>query len=77
MNSIITPYTERGQLNPIQGVVPNPRKQIAGCQFHPRCPAAMDVCRAAVPDFVTVQPQRRAACFLHSAASVAQTEQDS
>lgn len=77
MNSIITPYTKRGELNPILGFVPNPREHITGCQFHPRCTSAMDVCRAFVPDFITVQPQRRAACFLHSDAIAASGTLDS
>lgn len=75
MNSIITPDIEPGQLRPIQGFVPNPRERISGCQFHPRCDQAMGVCRQAIPGFVTVRTDHRAACFLHSpAVSEAETK---
>ena len=37
-----------------------------GCSFHPRCPYAQDVCRAEVPELVTLAidngPPRAAAC---------------
>jgi oligopeptide/dipeptide ABC transporter ATP-binding protein len=68
VNSIPTLDTEQGQLNPIRGSMPNPREQISGCQFHPRCPEAMEICREAVPRFVQLEPGHRCACFLHSPA---------
>ncbi len=34
-----------------------------GCRFAPRCPLASDHCREATPDFVTISPHQRAACF--------------
>jgi oligopeptide/dipeptide ABC transporter ATP-binding protein len=71
LNSIITPATRRGQLRPIAGAVPNAREVVPGCQFNPRCPAAMDVCRAKAPAFVALQDQRRVACFLRSAVTAA------
>jgi peptide/nickel transport system ATP-binding protein len=37
----------------------------SGCRFHPRCPHAMDVCRAQVPPSVKVGPDHVAACWLH------------
>jgi oligopeptide/dipeptide ABC transporter ATP-binding protein len=33
----------------LAGDVPNPEHPPAGCPFHPRCPQAMDRCRAEVP----------------------------
>lgn len=66
MQSILTLDTQRGKLQPIEGAVPNPHKHISGCQFHPRCPEAMDICRQASPRFVEVEPGHRCACFLHS-----------
>jgi peptide/nickel transport system ATP-binding protein len=35
-----------------------------GCRFHPRCPYAMDVCRASVPPLVEARPGHRVACHL-------------
>jgi peptide/nickel transport system ATP-binding protein len=34
---------------PVQGEVPNPLNPPTGCTFHPRCPQATDICRAARP----------------------------
>jgi len=69
MQSILTLDTGRGKLHPIEGAVPNPHKHINGCQFHPRCPDAMDICRKATPRLVEVEPGHRCACFLHSSAT--------
>jgi len=33
----------------LKGELPSPFDPPAGCAFHPRCPLAMDACRAAVP----------------------------
>jgi oligopeptide/dipeptide ABC transporter ATP-binding protein len=68
MNSILTLNTVRGKLYPIRGSVPNPQERISGCQFHPRCPEAIEICREAVPRFVEVEPRHLCACFLHSLA---------
>jgi len=38
-----------GELFSIPGVVPNPRAFPAGCRFNPRCPLAIDTCRANDP----------------------------
>jgi peptide/nickel transport system ATP-binding protein len=35
-----------------------------GCRFHPRCPYAMDVCRAVVPPLIEARPGHRVACHL-------------
>jgi peptide/nickel transport system ATP-binding protein len=41
---------KRGQtLHSIPGTVPNPAYKPAGCPFHPRCPHAIDPCRAEYP----------------------------
>ncbi|MBM3779165.1 MAG: dipeptide ABC transporter ATP-binding protein [Acidimicrobiia bacterium] len=34
---------------PVQGEAPSPMAPPAGCAFHPRCPFAVDACRAEVP----------------------------
>jgi peptide/nickel transport system ATP-binding protein len=40
---------EQQQLPAIEGLVPNPLEPIAGCRFHPRCPFAIERCRAEAP----------------------------
>jgi len=37
-----------------------------GCNFHPRCPFAMDICRGKEPTLEEVQPGHRVACWLHT-----------
>jgi len=76
--SPLHPYTEgllksiprldraKGRLHVIEGVVPNPLYMPEGCRFHPRCPYAMDICRAQEPDFVQVSEERQVACWLKS-----------
>ena len=46
---------------PLAGEVPNPLDPPHGCAFHPRCPIARDVCRAAVPS-PTAANGRMVAC---------------
>ena len=38
----------------LAGELPSPLHPPAGCRFHPRCPAAMDVCRHVDPTTITV-----------------------
>jgi len=35
-----------------------------GCRFHPRCPYAMDVCKATAPPLLQISPDHRVACHL-------------
>jgi len=49
---------------PISGDIPNPTSPPAGCHFNPRCPIAVEKCRAAYPDLVEYSPGHFAACFL-------------
>jgi oligopeptide transport system ATP-binding protein len=46
------------------GEVPSPLNPPPGCVFHPRCPIAIDRCRAEVPDLREIHPAHRAACLL-------------
>jgi peptide/nickel transport system ATP-binding protein len=55
----------------LEGSPPNLADPPSGCRFHPRCPMAMDVCRAQVPLMVEVQPGRRVACFAVTPAKAA------
>jgi peptide/nickel transport system ATP-binding protein len=53
----------------ISGLPPSLTKIPTGCAFHPRCPYARDVCRAAVPPPVPLGVGRYSAC--HFAREVA------
>jgi peptide/nickel transport system ATP-binding protein len=46
----------------ISGDVPDPSDRPTGCSFHPRCPAATEVCRTVKPEFVELRPGRFVAC---------------
>ncbi|HNC23032.1 MAG TPA: ATP-binding cassette domain-containing protein [Opitutaceae bacterium] len=46
----------------LAGDPPSPVNPPAGCAFHPRCPHARDVCRAAVPPLTDDGPVREVAC---------------
>jgi peptide/nickel transport system ATP-binding protein len=52
---------------PIKGEIPSPLNPPSGCHFHPRCPKAMDRCRAEVPLLLEVRdkPGVYSACFLN------------
>lgn len=36
-----------------------------GCSFHPRCPRALELCRAEIPCLKEVAPGEKVACFLY------------
>jgi len=50
---------------PIKGEVASPLAPPDGCHFHPRCPYAMDVCKARAPTLRGIAPGRMSACFLN------------
>jgi oligopeptide/dipeptide ABC transporter ATP-binding protein len=52
------------RLTAIDGQPPDPSILPSGCAFHPRCPKAMEQCRAEAPPAVTVAPGQIAACWL-------------
>ncbi|HVG45298.1 MAG TPA: ABC transporter ATP-binding protein [Longimicrobium sp.] len=54
---------ERERLLAIEGVVPPPFALPRGCRFHPRCPFAIEACRAAPPALEEVALGHRAACI--------------
>ena len=56
---------DRRSLETIPGSPPDLRNPPAGCRFHPRCPAVMDVCRSVVPPEVAFPDGVRVACHLH------------
>jgi oligopeptide transport system ATP-binding protein len=48
----------------LMGEVPSPLNPPPGCVFHPRCPIAVDRCRAEIPPLREVTPGHWAACLL-------------
>ena len=59
---------DAGPLESISGTVPDLTELPAGCAFHPRCPDAIDECRAATPVLVDVG-DRLCACHRVEAAT--------
>ena len=53
----------RRALQAIPGDPPNLLNLPAGCPFHPRCPLAVDRCRAETPPLVAYEPDHQAACW--------------
>jgi len=53
----------RKRLSPIPGQVPGLRDQVSGCPFHPRCPEAIDICSATVPQMVEIAPGHQVRCL--------------
>ena len=51
---------------PIQGELPSPLKPPSGCPFHPRCPNAMERCKAERPALLEVAPMHYSACHLNT-----------
>lgn len=51
------------RLVPIPGAPPSLADLPPGCPFSPRCPLAIDECRAAEPELLEVAPGQRAACI--------------
>jgi peptide/nickel transport system ATP-binding protein len=49
VRSIPTSATERGELQPISGIVPTDPGSIIGCVYAPRCPHRMDICATSPP----------------------------
>ena len=52
----------RGRRVPVTGEVADPARPPPGCAFHPRCPYAVERCRAERPDLVEVEPGRWVSC---------------
>jgi peptide/nickel transport system ATP-binding protein len=56
--------SQEGELQSIEGSVPNLVMPPSGCRFHPRCKHAMDVCRKSFPELVEVGKDHLVACYL-------------
>jgi peptide/nickel transport system ATP-binding protein len=50
---------------PVKGEIPSPLDPPTGCHFHPRCPHAMERCRAERPALKEIAPGRWSACHLN------------
>ena len=46
----------------LPGDPPSPLNPPIGCAFHPRCPYAKEICKAAVPPLATYETDREVAC---------------
>jgi len=49
----------------LSGEMPSPINPPSGCHFHPRCPAAMDICRQVAPDVISVGGTHTVSCHLY------------
>ncbi|MDC7120372.1 ABC transporter ATP-binding protein [Cellulomonas fimi] len=49
-----------------RGEAPSLVRPPSGCRFNPRCPFAVDLCRAEVPPLLAVGEEREAACWGYS-----------
>ena len=69
LRSILTPDPSLGlPPGPFGGDFPDPLDPPPGCRFHPRCPSAMEACRAVPPAAVT-DTAGRVECHLYNGES--------
>jgi oligopeptide/dipeptide ABC transporter ATP-binding protein len=71
IKAIPSAANRRRAFEPLKGELPSPLAPPPGCAFHPRCPAAMAVCREVAPKLRAIAPGRSAACHLHNAPETA------
>ena len=55
--------SQEGELQSIEGSVPNLVTPPSGCRFHPRCPHAMEVCKGKFPEMKEVGKNHLVACY--------------
>jgi len=65
MESIPSLDVDKGRLEPIKGVVPDPYDVPEGCPFNNRCPHVMDICREEDPPLENVAKGHKSSCWLH------------
>jgi peptide/nickel transport system ATP-binding protein len=56
--------SQKGELQSIEGSVPNLVDPPSGCRFHPRCEHTMTICRQKFPKLVEVGKDHFVACYL-------------
>ena len=66
LRSIPRVQEKREKLDTIGGATPTPGNFSSGCRFHPRCPDAIDKCRAEMPVLEVQGEGRRARCWRSS-----------
>jgi len=63
INSVPQPNPDkRRQLVSIEGEVPSLKSRPEGCEFHPRCTRATDICRTTPPAINTLNGSRTVRC---------------
>lgn len=60
----------RRETVPLEGETPSPVSPPPGCAFHPRCPFAIEACRADVPPLDPVDPAAPDGPHAHRAACI-------
>jgi peptide/nickel transport system ATP-binding protein len=63
--SAVPKLTGEGIAAGIEGRIPDYLHPPSGCRFHPRCPAAMDICRKEKPPYFDCGHNHKTACFLY------------
>ncbi|MEO8655398.1 MAG: ABC transporter ATP-binding protein [Ramlibacter sp.] len=63
LGSIPSLHLEQERLHAIDGQVPTPMTRVTGCRFAPRCPFAVDQCRAEEPPLMAMGEGQEAACW--------------
>jgi oligopeptide/dipeptide ABC transporter ATP-binding protein len=63
LGSIPRLHLEQERLSAIEGIVPDAAAFPQGCRFHPRCPFAIEKCRAEVPPLLRLSENHSAACW--------------
>jgi peptide/nickel transport system ATP-binding protein len=55
--------SQEGELESIEGSVPNLVSPPSGCRFHPRCPHAMARCKGVFPEMIEIAKNHQVACY--------------
>jgi oligopeptide/dipeptide ABC transporter ATP-binding protein len=63
LGSIPRLHLEQERLSAIEGFVPDAAAFPQGCRFHPRCPFAVEKCRAEIPPLLPMGNSHYAACW--------------
>ncbi|MEQ8671877.1 MAG: ABC transporter ATP-binding protein [Aggregatilineales bacterium] len=56
---------KRYELDPIQGMIPNPFRRPTGCSFHPRCRERIEQCKTIVPETTELNENDMVRCLLY------------
>jgi oligopeptide/dipeptide ABC transporter ATP-binding protein len=63
LGSIPRLHLQQERLSAIEGIVPDAAAFPRGCRFHPRCPFAIDRCRAEIPPLLPMETNHDSACW--------------